>query len=74
MSLYAKFVPEYIPGDVNNDGTVNIMDVTELQRFIAGYPVTIYIFETADVDKNGEINILDATMIQRYLAGYLELN
>lgn len=74
IKLYAKFVPEYIIGDANNDGTVNIMDVTEIQRYIAGYPITIYVFETADVDKNGEINIVDATMIQRYLAGYIELN
>ena len=74
IKLYAKFTPEYIIGDANNDGSVNIMDVTEIQRFIAGYPITIHIFETADVDKNGEINILDATMIQRFLAGYIELN
>lgn len=74
IKLYAKFVPEYIIGDANNDGEVNIMDVTEIQCFIAGYPITLHIFEAADVDKDGIISIMDATQIQLFLAGYIELN
>lgn len=74
IELYAKFIPEFILGDANNDGEVNIMDVTEIQCFIAGYPITLHIFEAADVDKDGIISIMDATQIQLFLAGYIELN
>ena len=58
-----------IIGDVNSDGYVTVMDVTELQRFLAefvtlDYPKNI----AADVDNTGDIRIDDATAIQRYLA------
>ena len=75
MSLYAKFVPEYIPGDVNNDGTVNIMDVTTIQLHLASYTLDVFVEQSADVDDNGSIQIMDATTIQLFLAGYdVELN
>ena len=72
IDLYAKFVPvtDYLKGDANNDGVVDILDATTIQRFIAGYPITIYVFDAADIDGNGEIDIMDATRLQRFLAGY----
>ena len=59
--------------DVNFDGDIDIFDVTEIQRYIAGYrdfnEDEMYV---ADVNEDGEVNIFDATMIQRFLAGYIE--
>lgn len=72
-------VPDKLLGDVNNDGIVNIDDVTYLQMHLAGYKTSdgsplintddIVDFEIADYDKNSVIDINDATSIQRYLAG-----
>lgn len=55
-----------IVGDYNNDGTVSILDATEIQKSIAFDSFS----ENAaygDVDGNGTISILDATQIQKLL-------
>ena len=51
------------------DCKVNIDDVTELQRLLAG----LKLFDerqwaVSDIDRNGVRNINDATMLQRILA------
>lgn len=62
------YVPTYKIGDVNNDDSININDVTAVQYHLAGIaPLNCYSV-VADVDDNGRINILDATYIQRYIA------
>lgn len=62
-------VIDYIPGDVNDDGTVNGKDITLLRRFNAGgYDVTIN-ESAADVNDDGAINGKDVTLIRRYYAG-----
>ena len=65
--------PAFLLGDVDGDGKVNIVDATEIQRFIA--ELTDFTDEqknAADVDGNGVVDISDATLLQRYLAEYVE--
>lgn len=67
---------DYFGGDINNDGAIDIVDATLLQRFIAELEVelpTEYADENlwkkiADVDGNGVINVADVTLIQYYVA------
>ena len=58
----------YLRGDADGDGKVTIMDVTCIQRYLAGYDVR----DPEGVVLRGrtgeELNILDATSIQRWLA------
>ena len=69
-----EVTPEYIPGDVNEDGRVTISDVTMIQRYIAELcDLSRAQFLAADVDKNGEVTIEDATRIQLYLAEYFDV-
>ena len=61
-------------GDVDMDKDITIMDVTEVQLYLAKekevpYGYYSYIPALADVDENGDMNILDATAIQLKLAG-----
>ncbi len=61
----------YLLGDVNDDGSVDIKDVTVLRRYLAEWENYADIVKlAADVDVNGEINIKDATILRRYLAGW----
>ena len=53
-------------GDADRDGFVNIIDVTCIQRYLAGYDVSNFCYEAADIRGVG-LSILDATAIQRYL-------
>ncbi|MBU5473656.1 alpha/beta hydrolase-fold protein [Roseburia sp. MSJ-14] len=59
-------------GDADGDDDVTILDVTTIQRALAG---VIQFDEDArmrgDVDADDELTILDATMIQRYLVGVI---
>ncbi len=65
----------YILGDANQDGTVNVMDATLIQRFSASLPGSdieegTIEFAAADVNYDGKVTVMDATIIQRYAAMY----
>ena len=54
------------PGDANGDGTVNVLDITKVERVITTLdPETT----GADANQDGIINVLDITRIERMIAG-----
>lgn len=58
-----------ILGDVNKDGVVNVLDTTEIQRYVACLDdFTDDQKFVADINADGKISILDATEVQRYAA------
>ncbi len=54
------------PGDANGDGTVDVLDITRVERAITGLDA-----ETpgADANRDGVVNVLDITMIERIIVG-----
>ncbi len=62
-------VTSRIPGDVNDDGEVDIFDCVRLKKYIAGFDVTIS-EANADVNGDGEIDIFDCVRLKKYLAGF----
>lgn len=65
---YGSFLQRY--GDVNNDGVIDINDVTAIQKILAGLTERDYYSNlTMDVNGDYEQNINDATDIQKFLAG-----
>ena len=60
-------------GDVNDDGVVDIVDASVVQRFLAHF---IDLDEThekrGDYDQNGETDAPDVTLLQRFLAGMIK--
>lgn len=65
-------VKNYGNGDVNSDGVVNIIDVTQIQKYLNGYEDAIKSEDLlrADVNQDGLINECDCVTISRYLAGW----
>lgn len=60
-------------GDVDMDGSVSVLDATEIQRYLAKLKdldivLSGYITTLADVQVDGDMSIIDATAIQRKLA------
>ena len=54
-------------GDINNDGVVDILDATMIQKFaVDKINLTDKQKELADVNDDGVVDILDATMIQKF--------
>ena len=56
------------PGDTNNDGKVDVMDVNCLLRYLAKMIDGEHIKEAGDMDGDGETNIMDAVMLCRLVA------
>lgn len=67
---YGKFEesPKITLGDVNDDSSIDLKDVTFMRRALAGWDVTVN--ETAaDVNKDGSFDLKDVVILRRYLAG-----
>ncbi len=57
---------EFILGDLNDDGKVNMRDYVKMQRYLLDSKVQIN-FKAADFNGDGKINMLDYVKFQRYL-------
>jgi len=59
-------ITSVLPGDANGDGNINALDITKVERIIAGLDA-----ETpgADANQDGNINALDITKIERIMVG-----
>ena len=60
---------KYTPGDVNDDGSINIADVTSILSIMAGNQSDSLIKEAADVNGDGVINVADVTSVLSIMAG-----
>lgn len=64
-------MPVVLKGDVNGDGIINIVDVTEIQKQAAGKGnLTAEQLVIADYNDDGLVNVLDATEIQKTMVGF----
>jgi len=67
--INATAAPAFIPGDVNDDGEVNISDVTVLIDYLLSGTTSIN-QQAADLDNSGKVEIGDATiLIDKLLSG-----
>ncbi|MCX6829302.1 MAG: thrombospondin type 3 repeat-containing protein [candidate division Zixibacteria bacterium] len=59
---------EFICGDINNNGLVNIQDITYLINYLyKGGPAPVPVWQAADVNHSGNLNIQDITYLINYL-------
>lgn len=54
-------------GDANGDSKVNINDVSQILKKIAGWSVSLA--DSADYNRDGKVNLTDASLILRKIAG-----
>jgi len=54
-----------MPGDVNDDGTVNILDIVQLANMILSDEYQ----ESADLNDDGMLNILDIVQLVNIILG-----
>jgi hypothetical protein len=67
---YANYVepqPEFVRGDVNKSGNVNIEDVTALIDYLLGGDASLVNLDACDCDESGSVNIEDVTALIDYL-------
>ena len=71
---FVAIAPVGLIGDLNNDGVINVLDITLLERYIAGLSVSTPLSQEeflrrADVNGDGVVNSLDITAMERLIAG-----
>lgn len=55
-------------GDVNHDNSVDVLDVTAIQKYLVSVEDANFDVALADVNNDGAVNIKDATTIQLKLS------
>lgn len=71
--LTYDFLDDYIKGDADMNGVVNVNDVTAIQRHVAEFELLNELqVKAADVTGDGGLAVADATYLQRYLAEYAD--
>lgn len=58
-SAFNISVVDYLPGDANRDGLVNVMDIVKVVGIIMGNPAADFFFAAGDVDDNSKVNVMD---------------
>ena len=69
MTHGAVAVVDYVPGDANMDGKVNVRDLGCLQQYLNGWGVEIHL-DASDVNGDGKVNVRDLGRIQQHLNGW----
>lgn len=53
-------------GDVNNDGKVDEIDITEIKDYLLGKPSANFKVDNADLNKDGNVNVVDIVALIEY--------
>ena len=70
-NIIFNYIPKTItPGDVNDDGTVNMKDVILIRQSLVG--LTEIDPDPADVNGDGAVNMKDVILIRQYLVGIID--
>ena len=67
VASFEDYVAPFLRGDINNDGTVNISDVTALIDYLLDGNASLVNLAACDCNLDGSINISDATTLIDYL-------
>ncbi len=62
VTMQEQHAPDFILGDVNDDGIVSVIDATLLIDYLLGADVVIN-FNAADINQDQSISVIDATLL-----------
>jgi len=54
---------DYLYGDANGDGTVDVVDVVAIINYILNNPTDTFVFDAADLNDDGEVDVFDVTKL-----------
>ena len=58
-----NIIVNFIKGDANGDGEVNVTDIVEIVNYIMNKPSEKFIFSVADMNDDGEVNVSDIVKV-----------
>ena len=62
-------IEDYIKGDVDGDGVIDLADAVLIINYYVGKPVSKFVEKAADVDGDGEVDVADAVRIVNLVVG-----
>ena len=65
-------IEDYLKGDVNGDGKVDLVDAVLVINHYVGKPVVRFVEKAADVSGDGKADLVDAVKIINYYVGKIE--
>jgi glucuronoarabinoxylan endo-1,4-beta-xylanase len=69
LTLEDETTPTVTLGDLNDDGNINILDLTLAKRgVLTGFQTTLA-EQAADVDQSGDVTLTDLVLLQKFLLG-----
>lgn len=60
-------VSSFVPGDVNGDGKIDVLDIMETVNYIMESPSSDFVFAAADMNGDKEINVTDIVKIVKVI-------
>lgn len=60
-------ISSFKTGDANNDGTVNVGDLTAIAHYILERPDPTFKFQAADANEDGKVNVGDLTAVSHII-------
>ena len=70
---FVELIKDFVPGDINNDGSVTVTDISLAAAHIKGIK-NIADERTADINNDGIINVTDLSLIAAHVKGIKEIN
>ena len=65
-------IEDYVKGDVNNDGDVDIADAVCIVNYVVGKDTPVFVSKAADVNGDGDVDIADAVRIVNLVVGKID--
>ncbi|MBO5232184.1 MAG: InlB B-repeat-containing protein [Clostridia bacterium] len=72
LTINAVYIKDFIPGDVNDDGAVNLKDLVALAQYVAEWEDVNVNSYALDINGDGSVTLDDVNTLARYLAGWNE--
>ncbi|MBN2443628.1 MAG: hypothetical protein JXJ04_19870 [Spirochaetales bacterium] len=73
VTVVCCMTPTPLPGDVNNDNTIDIVDALLTAQFYVGLTPSGFAASNADVNCDGGVDIIDALLIAQYYVGLIDV-
>ena len=73
LSFDNSTIVKFSKGDVNRDGSVNISDATEIQKYLVNMvELDDEQKKLSDTDNDNKVSVMDATKIQKYIVNLVD--
>jgi len=63
IKLFVYNIPDFMLGDLNEDGEINVIDIVNMVNLILSYEITADEIQIADMNSDGAVNILDVVLL-----------